>query len=85
METFGFDLTGSIKYGILFFATDDKRHPNNQSQKKDIFLARIFVPALTEHERTTRKGVRLKKEVVNTNLTRSREMTRSIGSHSPRH
>jgi hypothetical protein len=49
MGTFGFDLTGSIKYGILFFAIDDKRHPNNQSQKEENFLARIFVPALTEH------------------------------------
>jgi hypothetical protein len=49
MGTFGFDLTGSIKYGILFFATDDKRHPSNQLHKGEIFLARIFVPALTEH------------------------------------
>jgi hypothetical protein len=49
MGTFGFDLTGSITYGILFFATDDKRHPNNQSQKEENFLARIFVPALNEH------------------------------------
>jgi hypothetical protein len=37
MRTFGFDLTGPIKYGILFFAIDDKRRPKYQSQKEENF------------------------------------------------